>query len=106
MLDQACAVLVEAGYPDPWMMTPRQIMHRLHIHRHLKDYEGLRELDIATLASRGDDKTIESFRSAITERHAPERSHSEETSAPVPVSDATAKRLDALHGNLPWRDRK
>lgn len=103
-LDYACAVLCEAGYPDPWLWTPRQIFHRLAVHRRLRDQETLRQLDIAVLGSRGEEKALREYRSEkIAGSHATDQTDAEQITRPAPK--AVAERLEAQHRDLPWKAR-
>lgn len=61
LLDQACAVLAEAGYRDPWEWTPRQIIHRLEVHNRLSAQRSLLDLQVGVLAARGDQKHVDRF---------------------------------------------
>lgn len=104
LLDQACAVLTEAGYRDPWNWTPRQIMHRLSVHMKLRDQQSLVDLNIALLAARGDEKALQSFSASLSEHEADDSGHSpERETAPAPA--AVAEKLAETHKSLPWSKR-
>lgn len=102
-LDKSCAVLLEAGYPDPWSWTPRQIMHRLEVHNWVRDQAALRELEVGILASRGEGKHLKEFEEKTRARHAttPEQTGLETRAAPAAVES----RLRAEHSKLPWSAR-
>ncbi len=102
-LDYACAALCEAGYPDPWSWTPRQIFHRLSVHRQLQNAETLRQLDVAVLGARGEEKAIKDLRGKLTGSHANEPA--QPTQETRPASKAVAERLEEQHKTLPWMSR-
>lgn len=102
-IDHACAVLCEAGYPDPWSWTPRQIFHRLSVHRQLQNTETVRQLDIAVLGARGEEKALKEVRAQLAGSHAPEPEQPAQETRPA--SKAVAARLEQEHKSLPWMKR-
>ncbi|MQV12198.1 hypothetical protein GHL01_00365 [Sinorhizobium meliloti] len=102
-LDHACAVLCEAGYPDPWSWTPRLIFHRLAVHRRLQDSETMRQLEVAVLSARGDEKAVRKFQERLSGSHATSGDDAEQITRPAP--QAVAERLEAEHQKLPWMTR-
>ena len=106
LLDYACATLTEAGYPDVWDWTPRQILHRLEVHKRLKADRSILDLEIALLAARGDEKAVK----AAYDQH--RRMASPEPSGPgdpvrkgspaVPVPRQAATDEDDLLKQVGW----
>lgn len=98
-----CAVLCEAGYPDPWQWTPREIVHRFTVHRKIHDQRqrehDLRSLEIAVLGHHGEQKHIKDFVKRRAGDDQGDRPHSEKpvTIAALSqktISPALAKRLE------------
>ncbi len=56
-----CARLQEAGYTDPWSMTPREIVWRVQVYNRIHAENRIEDVNIGILASRAEKKDVESF---------------------------------------------
>lgn len=56
-----CARLAEAGYADPWSMTPREIVWRVQVYNRIHAENRIEDVNIGILASRAEKKDVESF---------------------------------------------
>ncbi|OCP07988.1 MULTISPECIES: hypothetical protein [unclassified Ensifer] len=92
------------------MMTPRQIVHRFQVHHRLKQRSDIRDLEIAVLGARGEQKALTGF---INRRSGGSDSSGSQSAKPdtIPeletkrVSTATASRLDREIEDMGWSKR-
>lgn len=61
LLDECCARLMEAGYPDVLEMTPRQLLHRVEVHDRLHARNRVEEVQVGILGARADQKAVDDF---------------------------------------------
>jgi len=56
-----CARLAEAGYADPWSMTPREIVWRVQVYNRIHAENRIEDVNIGILASRAEKKDVDDF---------------------------------------------
>jgi len=101
LLDYACAVLQEAGYPNPWAWSPRVIIHRLDVHNRITAQRRLIDMHVSLLAARGDQKHVERFAEAQKRIAEPEKATPTDTRAvSAEIKPASRRQVEEMQAAL------
>lgn len=101
LLDECCARLMEAGYPDVLEMTPRQLLHRVDVHDRLHARNRVEEVQVGILGARADQKAVDDFIRKASPQ-APRTRETSEDRGGRRAPDARAARMDEELKKVGW----
>lgn len=101
-----CARLQEAGYADPWSMTPREIVWRVQVYNRIHAENRIEDVNIGILASRAEKKDVEDFvRKASTVAEARPDNPTEQRKRRASGDEAKATAAAVAQAESVWKKR-